>query len=345
MKFDTWFLTHSLLEMATLTQAAEAIGFQGLWTAETDSNGFLPLVLASEHSRYIQLGTSIAPAFPRTPTVLAHIAWDLQRYSHGRFTLGLGAQVKAHNERRLGVKWEKPVHRMRETVEAIRAIWACWQHGTPLNYQGEFFRLRLMTPFFSGKPLDVSAPPIYISAINRHMLQLAGQVCDGVLLHPFHTVRYLREFAWEQLSTGLKKGGRKRSDFTAVGSVFAIPTDGGKAASEYERFAREQISFYMSTPAYRVVVALHGWEETAQHLSKLARAGNWGEMPSVLTDEMLEAFAISGKWRELPGIVKSRYGDTLLDRISFYLPFIPGEEDDGWRAAVAGFNAYNSIPS
>jgi probable F420-dependent oxidoreductase len=301
MKFDSWLLTHSLQDMASVTRAAEAIGFDALWTAETDSNGFLPLVLAAEHSRRIHLGTSIAPAFPRTPTVLAHIGWDLQRFSRGRFVLGLGAQVKAHNERRLGVKWEKPVRRMRETVEAIRAIWDNWQNGTRLNYQGEFFNLSLMTPFFSGKPLKTPPPPIYISAINEQMLKLAGRVCDGVFLHPYHTVKYLREFAWEQIGAGLADSGRSRADFTAAGSVFAIPTDGGKPASDYEQFAREQISFYMSTPAYRVVVALHGWEATAKQLSQLARDGRWQEMPGQLSDEMLDAFAITGKWKRRKG--------------------------------------------
>lgn len=336
MKFDTWLLEHDLQQMPALVQAIEEIGFDGLWTAETSSNGFLPLVLAAEHSQHINVGTAIAVAFPRTPTVLAHIAWDLARYSNGRFILGLGAQVKAHNERRLGVKWEKPVQRMRETVEAMRAIWECWQQGTPLNYEGEFFQLNLMTPFFSGKPLQGPPPPVYISAINKQMLKLAGQVCDGVHLHPFHSVKYLREFAWPHIEEGLAQSGRARQAFTAAGSVFAIPTDGRKPAATYEKFAREQLSFYMSTPAYRVVLALHGWENVARQLSQLAREGAWQKMPGLLTDEMLDAFAVSGKWGALPGIIKERYG-RLLDRINYYLPFVPGEEDEGWQATIAGF--------
>ncbi|HEX6387428.1 MAG TPA: TIGR03617 family F420-dependent LLM class oxidoreductase [Anaerolineae bacterium] len=341
MKFDTWLLKHTLVEMPALTRAVEEIGFDGLWTAEAGADAFLPLVLAAEHSRRIDLGTSIAVAFPRTPTILAHIAWDLQRYSKGRFILGLGTQVKAHNERRLGVKWEKPVRRLRETIEAMRAIWDSWQNGTRLDYQGEFFQLNLMTPFFSGEPLapDVPQPPIYISAINEQMLQLAGELCDGAYLHPFHSVKYLRDFAWPNIQEGLARSGRTRVGFTAVGSVFAIPTDGNRPASQYEQYVREQLAFYMSTPAYRVVVALHGWEETAQQLSQLARDGRWADMPGLFSDEMLDAFAIRGKWGELPGIVKARYGDGLLDRINYYLPFVPGQEDEGWRATIAGFRA------
>ena len=340
MKFDTWVLKHTLAEIPALTEAIEAIGFSGLWTAEAGADAFLPLALAAEHSRRLDLGTSIAVAFPRTPTVLAHIAWDLQRYSHGRFILGLGTQVKAHNERRLGVTWEKPVRRLRETVEAMHAIWDCWQNGTRLNYQGEFFQLNLMTPFFSGEPLaeGVPRPPVYISAINRQMLRLAGEVCDGAYLHPFHSVQYLQEFAWPHMQAGLTHSGRTRADFTAVGSVFVIPTDGVRPAGEYEQYVREQLSFYMSTPAYRVVLEMHGWEDVARQLSQLARDGRWNEMPQLLSDEMLESFAVTGKWGELPGIIKERYGDGLLDRINYYLPFIPGQEDGGWRATIAGFN-------
>ncbi|MDX1687424.1 MAG: TIGR03617 family F420-dependent LLM class oxidoreductase [Candidatus Promineifilaceae bacterium] len=336
MKFDTWLLEHSLEEMPSLARAAEAIGFDGLWTAEAGADPFLPLTLAAEHTEQLNLGTSIATAFPRTPTILAHLAWDLARYSGGRFIMGLGTQVKAHNERRLGAPWDRPLRRMRETVEAIRAIWHTWQEGDRLNYQGEFFNLDLMTPFFSGKPLDVPPPPIFISAINEGMLRLAGEVCDGASLHPFHSARYLREFAWPHIEQGLQKSGRPRDAFTALGSVFVIPTDGRKPEAEHEQFVREQLSFYMSTPAYRVVVRLHGWEETAKRLSQLARDGKWGEMPALLTDEMLDTFSVRGRWADIPHVIRDRY-DGLLDRVSYYLPFVPGEEDDGWRASVAAF--------
>lgn len=336
MNFDTWLLDHALDAMPALAQAAEAIGFDTLWTAEAGADPFLPLVLATEHTTTLNLGTSIATAFPRTPTVLAHLSWDLARYSDGRFILGLGTQVKAHNERRLGAPWGRPLRRMRETVEAIRAIWQTWQDGARLNYQGEIFNLDLMTPFFSGDPLDVPPPPIFISAINEGMLRLAGEVCDGASLHPFHSAKYLREFAWPHIEEGLQKSGRPRKAFTALGSVFVIPTDGNQPEAGYERYVREQLSFYMSTPAYRVVVRLHGWEETAQRLSRFAREGKWAEMPGLLTADMLDAFAVRGRWDEIPKVIQERY-DGLLDRVSYYLPFLPGEEDDGWRASVAAF--------
>ena len=323
--------------MPELTRAVEEIGFDGIWTAETTHNPFLPLTLAAEHSRTLLLGTAIAVAFPRLLTVLAHIGWDLQRYSGGRFVLGLGTQVKAHVVLRFGARWEKPVRQLRETIEAIRAVWESWQTGRPLNYRGEFFTLRLMTPFFSEPPLAVPNPPVYISAVNEQMLHLAGEVCDGVHIHPFHSVRYLREVAWPHLRAGMHASGRSRLDFTAVGAVFAIPTDGRKPAREYERFVKEQLAFYMSTPSYRTIVDLHGWTGAAERLSAMARRGEWQAMADLVTDEMLDAFAVTGAWSELPRIVQARYAGRLLDRTAYYLPFVPGEDDAGWRATLAGF--------
>jgi probable F420-dependent oxidoreductase len=338
MKFDTGLLSPQLTTMPALTQAAETLGFDGLWTSETNADPFLPLAVAAEHSQQLTLGTAIAVAFPRSPTTLAYLAWDLARATNGRFILGLGTQVRAHNERRFGVKWEKPVRKLREMIEAIHAIWDCWENGTPLNYQGEFFQLDLMTPFFSTGPLGFARPPIFISAVNEMMLELAGRRCDGVHLHAFHTAKYLREFALPHLEQGLSREGRTREAFTINTGIFVIPTDGTQPAAAYEQYVKQQISFYMSTPAYRVVTEMHGWEETALTLSKMARAGEWGKMPSLITDEILAEMALTGKWGELPGLIEGRYGD-LLGRVSYYLPFIPGQEDEGWQASIAAFKA------
>lgn len=324
--------------MPEVTRAVEAVGFDGVWTAETAHNPFLPLVLAAEHSQHIDLGTGIAVAFPRSPTVLAHIAWDLQRYSKGRFILGLGTQVKAHIVLRFGMRWEKPVRQMRETIEAMRAVWESWRKGgTSLNYKGEFFTLRLMTPFFAEEPLAFPDPPVFVSAVNEQMLTLAGSLCEGVHIHPFHSVKYLREYAWPHLREGLRAGSRSRMDFSAVGAVFAIPTDGSKPAADYERSVREQIAFYMSTPAYRSVVELHGWETVADQLAGMARQGEWQSMGNLISDDMLDTFTVTGTWAQLPHIVTTRYAGRLLDRVAYYLPYVPGEDDEGWQATVAGF--------
>lgn len=340
MKLDTYLINQDLPQMPALARAIEAAGFSGIWTAETAHNPFLPLTLAAEHTATALLGTGIAVAFARSPTVLAHLAWDLQRFSQGRFVLGLGTQVKAHVVLRFGMRWEKPVRQLRETIEATRAVWQSWRSGgASLNYRGEFFTLRLMTPFFAEPPLAYPDPPIYIAAVNQQMLHLAGSLCEGVHIHPFHSAQYLREVAWPHLRAGLHDAGRSRMDFTAVGAVFVIPTDGSQAAGAHERAVREQIAFYMSTPAYRTIVDLHGWTAAAEQLSRMARRGEWQAMGDLIDDAMLDAFAVTGRWADLPRLVKDRYAGRLLDRVMFYLPYVPGEDDAGWQAATAAFGA------
>ncbi len=337
MKIDVSFLQPRLEQMPAYAAAAEALGFDGFWSAETNSDPFLNLTLAAEHSRTMTLGTAIAVAFPRSPATLAYTAWDLQRFSGGRFVLGLGTQVKAHNVLRFGVKWEKPVKKMRETIEAIRAFWDCWQNGTPLDYTGEFFKLMLMTPFFDPGPIDVPPPPIYIAAVNEQMLRLAGSHCDGVHLHALHTVRYLDELALPSLAEGMARTGRSRDAFTVNASVFVIPTDDPAEAAAAEAHVRQQLSFYMSTPAYKAVLALHGWEATSATLGQMAREGKWAEMGDALTPEQVDTFAVRGTWAELPDRIHQRYGDRL-DRVSYYLPFVPGENDAGWQATIDRFH-------
>ncbi len=341
MKFDTTLLFHDLKEMKVHVEAAEELGFDGLWTAETNHDPFLPLTIAAEHSQQISLGTGIGVTFPRSPTVLAQLAWDLARFSNGRFILGLGTQVKAHNVLRFGVAWEKPVKKMREYVQAIRAVWACWQNGTPLRFEGEFFTLRLMTPFFNPGPNDFGFPPIYISAVNKMMLNLAGELCDGVHLHAIHSAKYMREFALPNLEKGRAKSGRKREDFVINTAVFAIPSDDPTYARWAEEYVKQQISFYMSTPAYRVLAELHGWEEIALQLGQMARSGEWAAMPSLINDDILSTVAVTGTWAQLPAIIEQKYGN-LLDRVSYYLPFVPGENEEGWQATIAGFKALRS---
>ena len=336
MKFDVTFLQAQASQVAELATSAESLGFDGFWVAETNSDPFLNLTLAAEHSHTMTLGTAIAVAFPRSPAILAQSAWDLQRFSNGRFVLGLGTQVKAHNVLRFGVKWEKPVKKMRETIEAIRAFWHCWQTGEPLDYTGEFFKLALMTPFFNPGPIDTPAPDIYIAAVNEQMLRLAGSHCEGVHIHALHTVKYLDEVALPALAEGMARTGRKRDQFAVNTAVFVIPTDDPTEARAAEAHVRQQLSFYMSTPAYRVVMDLHGWSEVSAQLGRLALDREWDEMAELITDKMLDTFALRGAWAELPEQVMARYGDRL-DRVSYYLPFVPGQNDRGWSASIAGF--------
>ncbi|MEZ4519746.1 MAG: TIGR03617 family F420-dependent LLM class oxidoreductase [Chloroflexota bacterium] len=336
MKFDISSLQPKAEDMPALATAVESLGFDGFWVAETNSDPFLNLALAAEHSRRMILGTAIAVAFPRSPAILAQTAWDLQRLSGGRFILGLGPQVKAHNVLRFGVRWEKPIKKMRETIEAIHAFWRCWQTGEPLDYVGEFFKLALMTPFFNPGPLDVPEPPIYIAAVNEQMLRLAGSHCEGVHIHALHTVKYLDEIALPALAEGMARSGRTRDRFTINTAVFVIPTDDPEEAQVAEAHVRQQLSFYMSTPAYRTVLALHGWEDTSAELGRMAMGKEWEAMANLITNDMLDTFAVRGSWAELPHLIKARYGDRL-DRVSYYLPFVPGQNDSGWAASIAGF--------
>jgi probable F420-dependent oxidoreductase len=336
MKIDAALLVHDLNQMPAVARFADDAGFDGIWTFETAHEPFLPLVLAAEHSSRMSVGTSIALAFPRSPTILAQIAWDLARFSRGRFILGLGTQVKGHNERRFGVKWERPVEKMREVILAVRAIWDCWQNRTRLNFQGEFFKLTLMTPFFSPEPHEYHRIPIFVAGVNRRMCQVAGELCEGFHAHPLHSARYLRERVLPNIEIGLRQSGRQRQSIEISSSIFIIPSDDPADEAKYESEIREQISFYASTPPYRPVFDLEGWGNAADELKALASRGKWSEMPALITDEMLDRFALRGTWADLPEKVLKKY-DGLLDRVSYYFPVVPGENEAGWRATVAGF--------
>jgi len=336
MKFDVSLLVHDLSQMPALARFADELGFDGIWTFETSHDPYLPLVLAAEHSAQLSLGTSIAVAFPRSPTITAQIAWDLARYSKGRFILGLGTQVKGHNERRFGVKWERPVAKMRDYILAVRAVWDSWQNQSRLNYRGKFYQLTLMTPFFSPAPHEFHAIPIFIAGVNRRMCELAGELCDGFHVHPLHTRRYLAEKILPHIEIGLTKSCRPRSAIELSSSIFVIPTDDAAQAVKYEADVRQQVAFYASTPPYRPVFEIEGWSDVADQLKALAARGQWSEMPSLITDEMLDRFALRGSWAELPSLLRQRYSG-LLDRVSYYFPLVPGENEAGWRASAAAF--------
>lgn len=334
MKFDVSLLVHDLSQMPALARFADDLGFDGIWTFETSHEPYLPLVLATEHSERLSLGTSIAVAFPRSPTITAQIAWDLARYSKGRFILGLGTQVKGHNERRFGIKWERPVAKMRDYILAVRAVWDSWQHQTPLNYQGEFYQLTLMTPFFSPAAHEYARIPIFIAGVNRGMCELAGELCEGFHVHPLHTTRYLRERILPNIEIGLAKSGRTRAALELSSSIFVIPTDDAEQAITYEADVRQQLAFYASTPPYRPVFELEGWSDTADELKALAARGQWTAMSLLISDEMLERFATKGSWADLPTLLREKYSG-LLDRVSYYFPLVPGENEMGWRATAA----------
>ena len=335
MKIDAGLVFGNLRQVPTVAQAAEALGFDAIWTSETQHEALLPLPLVAEHTQRLQFGTAIAVAFARSPTILAHIAWDLAAQSGGRFILGLGTQVKAHIERRFGLTWESPAAKLRETILAIRAVWDCWQNGTSLNFRGRFYRLTLMSPFFNPGPIATPQVPIFIAGVNAALCQLAGELADGFHVHPFHSAKYLREVILPAIQAGAARRGRTRRDVQTTSSVFVI-------TNEAEReMVRAQVAFYASTPSYRAVLDCHGWGAAGERLSHLAARREWGDMPREITDEMLEAFAVVTTPDELPTQLIARY-DGLLDRIALYVPFVPGERDDRWRALAEALHAHET---
>jgi probable F420-dependent oxidoreductase len=311
-------------------RAAEALGFDALWVSETMHDPFLPGALIAEHTGRLGFGTAVAIAFARSPATLAYSAWDLAQASGGRFILGLGTQVKAHIERRFGMPWPESVTgKLREQIEAVRAFWEAWQSGERLNFRGEHYKLTLMTPFFSPGPIQHPDIPIYIAGVNTGLARLAGEAADGFVVHPLHSERYLKEVVLPAIQQGLDKAGRERQELKVTATAFAVTTP------EEEFFVRAQIAFYASTPSYRPVMALHGWEALAEQLSGMAPRGEWAEMAALVSDEMLETFAVVSDPAELPARLLGRY-QGLVDRLGLYLPFRPGERDEFWRALVEG---------
>jgi probable F420-dependent oxidoreductase len=336
VKLDTGLYAPRLEEAGKAAREAEGFGFAGLWTAEAAHDPFLPLALAAEHTERIELGTAIAVAFPRSPTVLAYTAWDLQALSRGRFILGLGTQVKAHNEKRFGVKWEHPGPKLREMIQVIHAAWDCWQNGTRPNFVGKFYNFTLMTPFFNPGPIPYAKPRIFIAGVNEYMCRLAGELCDGFHVHPFHSIRYLETVVIPNIQKGLEKAGRKREQIQLASTAFVITGRNEQEMEAAKAPVKQQIAFYASTPAYIGVLEAHGWGETGRRLTELSKQGRWAEMADLITDEMLAVYAVTARRDDLVDAIKRKY-TGYLDRIGFYFPW--DREDAGfWREVVRAFN-------
>jgi probable F420-dependent oxidoreductase len=319
MKLDVYLLTPDLKTTPAFARAVEALGFDGLWCAETQHDPFLPLAVAASVTTRLRLGTGIAVAFPRSPMVVAHTAWDLQNASDGRFVLGLGSQVKAHNERRFSVKFESPGPKLREFVLALRAIWTAWQERTRLDFEGRFYRFDLMTPFFDPGPIPHPRIPIYIAGVNEHMCRIAGEVCDGLHVHPFHSATYLRECVHRWVGAGLAAAGRSRSDVTFFAAVFVVLGDTEAEQREAREAVRRQIAFYASTRTYEPVLAAHGWQDLAPRLHRKSVEGDWAGMAALVTEEMVDTYAVTGTFATIGDRIRERYAG-LLDRIAFYVP-------------------------
>jgi len=330
-------LTRDLGSIPSYARKVEAMGFDCLWSSETQHDPFLPLAVAATVTSEIKLGTAIAVAFPRSPMVLAHIAWDLQKASAGRFILGLGTQVKGHNERRFSVKVESPGPKMREIVQALRSIWDTWQNGTKLDFKGQFYRFDLMTPFFNPGPIEHPKIPVYIAGVNQYMCRIAGEVCDGLHVHPFNSPKYLREYVQPAVNDGLRASGRKREDLTYVTSLFVVTGATEQELAQNRQAVKQQIAFYASTRTYEPVLAAHGWQDLTPALHRKSIEGDWTGMANLITDEMVDTFAVTGTYETIGRKIQERYAG-LLDRTSLYQPYQPGLDDPRLPRLIKEFN-------
>ncbi len=328
-----------LVTVAANAREVEDVGYAGAWTAETAHDPFLPLLLAAEHTTDLEIGTSIAVAFARSPMTLANTAWDLQAYSKGRFVLGLGSQIRPHIEKRFSMDWSHPAPRMREFVLAMRAIWNTWQTGEKLQFRGEFYTHTLMTPFFSPDADDLGefgTPKVFLAGVGPLMTEVAGEVCDGFICHGFTTEKYLREVTVPALRRGREKAGRTMDGFEIVGPSFVVTGANDEEIEKASIATRRQIAFYGSTPAYRSVLDIHGWGGLQADLNALSKQGEWEKMGTLIDDEILDAFAVVGEPERVAPELSRRYGD-VIQRISFYAPY--SSDPDRWKQVMADLRA------
>ena len=317
LKFDT-SMPGLPAGAAEAAMEAEERGFDGVWSSETSHDAFLSHPVAAEHTDDIDLGTSIALSFTRSPMVLAYLCWDLAAYSGGRFTLGLGTQVKGHNERRFSVDfdWEAPGPRLREVIESLRHIFDVWQgEEDRLDYQGEYFQFSLMTEFFNPGPIEHPDVPIFIAGVNDYNVRLAGELCDGITMHGFNTPEYTKEVIVPGVEEGAERGDRSLDDVEIAASPMIVTGETDEERAESREVTRRRIAFYGSTRTYHPVFEQHDWYDIGPELHELSVEGKFDEMPDLVTDEMVDTFAIVADPDELVSEIVATYGD-VADRVS-----------------------------
>jgi probable F420-dependent oxidoreductase len=310
----------------------ERLGYDGCWSAEINHDPFLPLMLAAEHTSRVELGTSIAVAFARTPMTVANVGWDLQAYSKGRFVLGLGSQIQPHIEKRFSMPWSRPVARMREFVLALHAIWTSWHDGTRLAFEGDFYTHKLMTPMFTPEAQPHGVPKVFVAAVGTAMTEMCGEVADGMIGHAFTTKRYLDEVTIPTLMRGIERAGRDRGDVELMCPVFVVTGNREEDLAAAATATRKQIAFYGSTPAYRIVLEAHGWGDLQPQLQERTRNGDWAGMAALVHDDLLEAVAIVAPPDEVAPAIDERYG-SLLDRVALNAPY--AVDPDVWSGIAA----------
>ena len=293
-------------EARNIYPALEEIGYDGAFSFEAKHDPFLPLALAAEHTRHLQLGTAVAIAFARNPMNLANLAYGLQLITQGRFLLGLGSQVGPHIKNRFSMPWSEPAKRMREVILAIKAIFARWEGQAELAFQGEFYRHTLMIPAFDPGPNPFGPPPIYLGGVGPRMTAVAGEVADGLIAHPFNTRESLLKIVLPGIEAGFARAGRRRAGFDVICATLTVTADGEAEFERVKLAARKQLAFYGSTPAYRGTLDCHGWGDLHLELNRLSKLNRWDDMTHLIDDEVLEAIAVVGPRREIAAKLQAR---------------------------------------
>ncbi len=313
----------------------EALGYDGLCVPDAVHDGLLLSQAVLRVTTRLHVATSVLVAFPRSPMMVAIAAWDLAAMSNGRFELGLGSQVRGNIERRYSTPWTAPVARMREYVQALRAIFACFQHGTPLAFEGVHYRFTRLQPFFNPGPIAHAHVPILLGAVQPRMTELAGEVADGLMTHPTNTSpRYLREATRPALAAGAARAGRDADRIELLaGGFLATGRDAAAVGRERARI-RELLTFLYSTPTYWPTLDLFGWRDVGERLHRLTREGKWSDMAGAVTDDMLDALVPHAPYDEIAAVVKGWFGG-LATRITFPVPDEAADDALAARAIAA----------
>ena len=325
MKVEATLLGGDISESGTEAKRLEAAGVDAIYSFEGAHDPFFPLLLAAGSTRNVELGTAIAIAFARNPMICANIANDLQQLTGGRFILGLGSQIKPHIEKRFSQTWSRPAARMREFVMAIRAIWRTWNEDEPLRFRGEFYTHTIMTPFFNPGPNPFGTPRIFLAAVGPKMMEMTGEVGDGVFLHPLNTKGFIRDVALPSIHKGLATSGRRLEEFEISCQTICMVGSSDEEIAKARSKARGQISFYGSTPAYKVVLDHAGWGDLQPRLNRMSKEGQWIEMMDLITDDMLDAIGVSGTPDQVGTALRER--NAFADRTSVILYDETGSPD------------------
>ena len=344
MRILTTLPQNDLNAVPAATAEAEAAGFDGALTMENRHEPFLALAVAACASKRLELGTAVAIAFPRSPMVVANACWDLQNASRGRFVLGIGPQIRPHNEKRFSVSWSAPVPRLREYVQALRAIWRCWETGERLRFEGHHYTFTLMTPNFTPESTGQRMVPITIAAVGERSLRLAGEVADGVRLHGFCTRRYLEEVCMPRIAEGMARTGRKRGSFEVTGGGFIATGATDEEVAKAVEWVRYRVAFYGSTPGYWPVLDLHGLGDLGRKLNRMTKEGAWNRIAAEIEDDTLRLFAAVGRHDELAAAVEQRFGgatDAVYSSLSMDMrPVLPPDLIQDIRRLPTAFEGY-----